>query len=668
MFNFTPKLLLMRAVLCGGRLLTRAALLACFSASVLFGAEKTIVVDGHAAGRIYEGLGAASAGASSRLLIDYPEPYRSQILDYLFKPGYGAALQHLKVEIGADVNSTDGSEPSHMRSRSDHDYERGYEWWLMEEAHRRNPNIILDALAWGAPGWIGGGHFYSQDMANYVADFIQGAKRVHHLDIRYTGIWNERPYDPAYVKLLHRTLLQQGIGTQIVCCDDYHRDKQFEVIDAMKKDPELAAAVAAVGVHYPRATAIDQYSTTPQVKASGKKLWSSEDQPNGGGGPFVSRDWQAGGRILAQVYNRNYLQGAFTKTEIWSPITSYFENLAAPHSGLMYANTPWSGHYDVQGTIWATAHTNQFAQPGWQYMDSASGFLPGNAGTYVSLKSPQSRDWSIVLETVDAHTPQDVDFRIAGGLSTGTVHIWETNSHKTFAHVADITPHDNAFHYTFEPDSLYSLTTTTGQGKGSAQPPPDKPFPLPYSEDFEHTKLNRTPKYLADQDGAFEVHPCERRSGNCLEQVITEKPIPWGPLPNPFTLTGDSNWTDYRVSTDALATTSNEIAIMGRIDSANVFSDGKALWPSGYVLELRKGGAWTLLSTAYKAPTRTLASGSAPMAGWSRLALVFQGDQITATINGKQVASVHDSTHKAGMFALGTDWGRAQFDNVKTSR
>jgi hypothetical protein len=64
----------------------------------------------------FGGLGALGAGASSRLLIDYPEPQRSQILDYLFKPGYGATLQHLKVEIGADVNSTDGSEPSFMRT------------------------------------------------------------------------------------------------------------------------------------------------------------------------------------------------------------------------------------------------------------------------------------------------------------------------------------------------------------------------------------------------------------------------------------------------------------------------------------------------------------------------------------------------------------------------
>lgn len=647
----------------------RTLLVTCIASFVLFGADKTIVLDGHATGRTYEGLGAVSAGASSRLLIDYPEPYRSRILDYLFKPGYGAALQHLKVEIGADVNSTDGSEPSHMRSRSDHDYNRGYEWWLMEEAHRRNPNIILDTLAWGAPGWIGGGHLYSQDMASYVADFIKGAKRVHHLDIRYTGIWNERPYDPAYVKLLHRTLLNQGIATQIVCCDDYHRDKQFEVIAAMERDPELAAAVAAVGVHYPRATATDQYSTTPKVKASGKKLWSSEDQPNQGGGPFVSRDWQVGGRILAQVYNRNYLQGAFTKTEIWSPITSYFENLAAPHSGLMYANTPWSGHYEVQGTIWATAHTTQFAQPGWQYMDSASGFLAGNAGTYVALKSPQSQDWSVVLETVNAHAPQDFQFRIAGGLSTGSVHVWETNSRKTFEHVADLTPHNGAFSYKFDPDSLYSLTTTTGQGKGSAQPPPDTPFPLPYSEDFEHTALNHTPKYLADQDGAFEVHSCEQRAGRCLEQVITQKPIPWGPLPNPFTLTGDSDWTDYRVSADALPLSANEIAIIGRIDSANVFSDGKALWPSGYVLRVEKNGAWNLLSTAFKTPTRTLASGSVGAGtGWSNLALTFHGDQINATINGKQVASVHDSAHKAGMFAVGTDWGRAQFDNVSVRR
>src|SRR6202046_2798160 len=143
-------------------------LLLSLSGAAANGQQTSVVLDGNSAGRRFDGLGAVSAGASSRLLIDYPEPQRSQILDYLFKPGYGAALQHLKVEIGADVNSTDGSEPSTMRTPADRDYTRGYEWWLMEEAHKRNPNIVLDILPWGAPGWIGDGHFYSSDLANYM--------------------------------------------------------------------------------------------------------------------------------------------------------------------------------------------------------------------------------------------------------------------------------------------------------------------------------------------------------------------------------------------------------------------------------------------------------------------------------------------------------------------
>jgi O-glycosyl hydrolase len=180
----------------------------------ILSAQTTIVLDGRSIGRIFDGIGAVSAGASSRLLIDYAEPYRSQILDYLFKPQYGAALQHLKVEVGADVNSTDGSEPSHMRSRSNRDYTRGYEWWLMEEAHRRNPEIILDILPWGAPGWMGNGRLYSADMAAYMADFIETARKHHGLNIQYAGIWNEKVYEAEYVKQLHKEFSKRGLNTK----------------------------------------------------------------------------------------------------------------------------------------------------------------------------------------------------------------------------------------------------------------------------------------------------------------------------------------------------------------------------------------------------------------------------------------------------------------------
>ena len=60
----------------------------------------TLSLDGSTALHTWEGHGALSAGASSRLLFDYPEPQRSQILDYLFKPSFGAAMNILKVRRG----------------------------------------------------------------------------------------------------------------------------------------------------------------------------------------------------------------------------------------------------------------------------------------------------------------------------------------------------------------------------------------------------------------------------------------------------------------------------------------------------------------------------------------------------------------------------------------
>jgi hypothetical protein len=652
------------------------SLLCCAGGSAI-AQQAQVVLDGNSQGRVFDGLGAASAGASSRLLIDYPEPQRSQILDYLFKPGYGAALQHLKVEIGADVNSTDGSEPSHMRSPADHDATRGYEWWLMAEAHKRNPHIVLEILPWGAPGWVGPDPvsgstgkptLYTPRMAAYVADFIKTAKLDYGLDITYAGLWNEKVYDIAYVKELYRRLQAEHLSAQIVCCDEYPGEGkgQWAIADEMLKDPDLASAIAVIGVHYPLVKG--RITTTDAARKTGKPLWSSEDQPNGGGGPFLSRDWPVGGRILAHLYNQNYLEGSLTSTEIWSPITSYYDNLAAPNSGLMYANTPWSGHYDVQGTIWATAHTTQFAQPGWQYLDSASGYL-AQKGSYVSLRSADRKNWSVILETIGAKHPQSVSFRVAGGLAATEVHIWETNDSRTFEHVADVKPVKDVFAYTFDPDSLYSMTTTVGQGKGTAQPPSPAPFPFPYADDFERTPLLHTPKYLSDQDGAFEVHPCAGRPGRCLEQVISTIPIHWGPLPDPFTMTGNAGWTDYTVSADVRFLSEAPAVVMGRIDSSDVFKDGSALWPSGYVLRLKPDGAWELLSAQYKQPAATLASGSVRIdrGQWHHLELRFHGKRIDASLDGEPLASVESDAHAHGMFALGTGWNRIQFDNLRVT-
>src|SRR5215831_16171324 len=136
-------------------------------------ATTTITVNGTQGGRTFDGIGAISGGGgNTRLLTDYPAAQQQQILNYLFQPGYGADLQILKVEIGGDTNSTDGSESSIEHASGSINCGAGYEWWLMQQAKARNPNIKLYGLAWGAPGFLGNGNFWSTDTVTYLLDWL----------------------------------------------------------------------------------------------------------------------------------------------------------------------------------------------------------------------------------------------------------------------------------------------------------------------------------------------------------------------------------------------------------------------------------------------------------------------------------------------------------------
>lgn len=238
-----------------------------------------IVVDRRQPGRVFDGVGAISGGgATSRLLLDYPRRQQNQILDYLFKPDYGASLQLLKVEIGGDTDSTDGSESSIEHSRGAINCDAGYEWWLMEQALKRNPNIRLGALEWGAPGWIGGDtpmstyqqeiqHFFSADNINYILAWLGCAKR-HGLHIYDLGVWNERAWEAGWIEQLRTALDAHGYAsTKIVAPDG----QAAQLASDMTTDPALEKAVGIVGIHYP------VHSSTPTEQSLGKPLWASED-------------------------------------------------------------------------------------------------------------------------------------------------------------------------------------------------------------------------------------------------------------------------------------------------------------------------------------------------------------------------------------------------------
>ena len=158
---------------------------------------------------------------------------------------------------------------------------------------------------------------------------------------------------------------------------------------------------------------------------------------------------------------------------------------------------------------------------------------------------------------------------------------------------------------------------------------------------------------------------CKERQGSCLGQVLSRRPIPWGPLPDPFTITGNIDWKDYTTAADVRLPRYGAATLMARIDSADVFKDGNALYPSGYVLKVNADGHWELLSTSFNRGAAILASGVTTNLdlGWHHLELKCQGNSIEPFLDSKSLAHVVDLSHTHGMVALGSDWSHVQFDN-----
>jgi hypothetical protein len=627
-------------------------------------ATTTIAVNGTSAGRTFDGVGAISGGGgNTRLLTDYPAAEQQQILDYLFEPGYGADLQILKVEIGGDTNSTDGSESSHMHTASAVDCGTGYEWWLMEQAKALNPGIKLYGLAWGAPGWVGGGNFWSTDMVNYLVSWL-GCAKSHGLTINYLGGWNERGYNIAWYEQLRSTLNADGYSAvQIVGADS-----DWTIAGDIASNSAFANAVSDIGVHYPCAGGDggSAYTCTGNATATstGKPLWASE---NG------SQDLNVGAGPLIRSITRGYIDGDLTAYINWPVVAGVYPDLPYDTDGLVLANQPWSGAYSTGQSLWATAQVTQFTQPGWQFLNDGSGYLGGSEsnGSYVSLKSTNGSDYSTIIETSTASAAQTVTVNVSGGLSGGAVHVWATDLNSSdpadwFVQQPTITPSGGSYTLTVQPGYIYSLTTTGGQGKGTAAGPAVGSLSLPYSDTFDSDTVDQQPRYLSQQQGAFEVEPCAGgRSGQCLTQQAPVQPIEWDGNSNPYTIGGGLNWTNYTVAADTLIQQAGSVQLLGRVGTQHSFG------PAGindYYFQVSDTGAWSIgLNDTLDVPI-TLASGTVAALGtgtWHHLALTFDGSTITAAIDGTTVGSASNSTYSAGMIGLGTGgYQTDQFDNL----
>ncbi len=654
-------------------------------------ADQMVALRGDAGGKRFDGIGAVSGGgATSVLLKDYPEPQRSQVLDLLFKPKFGASMSALLVEVPGDGNATQGAEPSHMHERDDLNCGRGYEWWLMREAKARNPNLSLDACAWGCPGWVGNGNFWSQDMCDYYVSWIQGLKSVYGLELDAIGCRNEKGVSEDFAKKFRATLDANGLSAVRIHGFDNWGPTKFDWARDMETDPELRRAVAILSNH-----TMADVPTPPEVRKLaddlGKPIWNSEEH-------VYKKGFDCEISLVA-AFNNNFIRSGVTKITTWYlvgsvyPMESYAEEPAA-----MIANSPWSGAYHTREVLWGYAHYGQFTQIGWHYLNGACGHLEGG-GSMVTLKSPGA-DYSVILETQGATNVQRVVFHVSGGLSTGPLCVWRSDAREQFVQQAGITPVAGTFTLELEPQAVYSISTTTGQQKGAfPDVPAARAFPFPYYETFEEytnpAEYGWLPHYTADIAEVFEIAPRPDGQGKCLRQVVSHPPQSWAPEWLPYTIIGDEHWRDYEVSADIYLDDGGWAGVMGRVNNVG---DGYGCAPRGYYLRLAADGSYALVAINGKAGAVELGdkehqaqlrtAGGAGQAGdrgekamvdgtvahfdvrqWHNVKLQFAGDVITGYVDGAAVLSATNRLFAHGMAGLVTGADRrtrntACFDNL----
>ena len=297
-----------------------------------------------------------------------------------------------------------------------------------------------------------------------------GCARFHGLTIDYLGGWNERGFNKTWYEDLHAALAAKHYATKVV-----GDESGWRVADDMVKDADFSKSIDIIGVHYSceggdGGNANTCHSTQNALDTK-KPLWDSESG---------SQDDNSGTGPLIRAITRGYIDAKMVSFLNWPLIAAITSNLPYPTVGLMVAPQPWSGTYSIGKSLWATAQVTQFAQPGWQLLDNASGYLGKERtnGSYITLRSPNGTDYSAIVETTSASVPSTVTFNIHGNLSNKPVHVRATNLNSTsdkdlFVHVTDVKPEGSGrYQFTVQPNYVYTFSTLTAAGKGQAIAPP----------------------------------------------------------------------------------------------------------------------------------------------------------------------------------------------------
>ncbi len=656
-----------------------------------------ITVDGKrlntAPNLLYRGQGMISANNSSRLLLDYraenPEAYW-EIMRLIFGEK-GLGMSHLKVEMGADINSSSGTEPAVKRTADEPaDATRGAAYRIAADALKINPALTLDMLWWGEPRWVTDAPNVYDARYLWHKETLAAAYAAYGIKFDYIGaVQNERASDPQWIKYLSRRLKEEKdcpydyAGIKIVAGDEVCT---WHLAGGMIEDKELRNAVDVVGTHY---TSFADENAAQLAQKYGKELWLSEGSPAMSYSKGTCRfDEKRSGLTdiggTLDVANRMiamYPRGLMTLYEHQPVVAAYYDGAAYCSKQMIKAVEPWSGGYTLDSCFFMALHFSRFIKKGWSYVDGAC-FCDGEIGgdghamvnctySYMTVADAVSGDYSIVITNT---TNENVTYRVQlknMKKAEAPVFVWETRGpdggeydENYFKKIDAITPEETAdgrgFFVTVKPYSLVTVSTLcvkeeTYRHKEGAM------LRLPYFDNYAYSEeflfaRGGAPKYTTDAGGAFEV--VNDGGENVLMQVITadKKPEEWGWTPEPTTSFGDDRWFNYAVSADIRLEE-------GYAGVGLRYCLGGAGY-SGYWAKLMKSGEVSLMKNGSELKKAALAGGVSAL--WNRVRVEAAGDRVQVFVNGESViryAAAGEAMAAAGRAALYSSYDRNCFRN-----
>mgnify|MGYP000632891641 CR=1 FL=1 len=281
-----------------------------------------------------------------------------------------------QLELGADINSSSGTEPATKRSANEPaDVTRGAGFQFAADAKAINPDITVDFLRWGEPGWVTHAFTISQENGlsaryRWYKETLDAAYAVYGLKFDYISADQNETDTPDEAWILY---LRYRLDHETNAPYDYSKIKIIasdevgsrNIAEQMVDNSVLRNAVDVIGLHY--TTFGDSY-TNLLNEAYGKEIWYSEgiapcnvpeltvqaDQSGliGRNGPI-----DVANRIINSYYN-----GKMTMYEFQPAVASYYNGSCYSPKQLIRAWEPWSGHYVLDIGFWMAMHFSRFSQ------------------------------------------------------------------------------------------------------------------------------------------------------------------------------------------------------------------------------------------------------------------------------------------------------------------